>query len=36
MELLVYPVIFYLAKRWQLRKELSSGEVEGGPVTTEV
>jgi Cu(I)/Ag(I) efflux system membrane protein CusA/SilA len=34
MELLVYPVIFYLAKRWQLRKELSSGEVAGGPVTT--
>ena len=24
MELLVYPVIFYLAKRWQLQKELES------------
>jgi hypothetical protein len=23
MELLVYPVIFYLAKRWSLRHELA-------------
>jgi Cu(I)/Ag(I) efflux system membrane protein CusA/SilA len=25
MELLVYPVVFYLAKRWQLRREWGGG-----------
>src|SRR5690606_19169128 len=28
MELLVYPVVFYLYKRWQLRREWRRGEVE--------
>jgi Cu(I)/Ag(I) efflux system membrane protein CusA/SilA len=31
MELLVYPVIFYLAKRWQLRHELGSPHVPDAP-----
>lgn len=26
MELLVYPVIFYLAKQWELRKEWTRGD----------
>jgi copper/silver efflux system protein len=30
MELLVYPVVFYLAKRWQLRAELKSGATPDG------
>lgn len=25
MELLVYPVLFHIAKRWQLRRELEDG-----------
>jgi Cu(I)/Ag(I) efflux system membrane protein CusA/SilA len=30
MELVVYPVVFYMAKRWQLRQELESDSRTGG------
>jgi Cu(I)/Ag(I) efflux system membrane protein CusA/SilA len=34
MELLVYPVIFFLAKHWQLRREWSHGGIPGEPAET--